>query len=68
MHVLFDGHPTADILGPEGREQFATVILGRVATGTWRRPARWLAPPPRTARTRAVSTLYRAAPPTPRKC
>ncbi|MER5201090.1 FtsK/SpoIIIE domain-containing protein [Streptomyces sp. NPDC002755] len=46
MNVLFDGHPTLSVLGPEGREQFSTVILGQVPTGTWRRfaPAAGTAP------------------------
>ncbi|MGW8955780.1 hypothetical protein [Streptomyces sp. NPDC055709] len=34
LHVLFDGHPTAHVLGPQAPEQFATVILRRVPTGT----------------------------------
>ncbi|MFE2473461.1 hypothetical protein [Streptomyces mirabilis] len=37
MNVLFDGDPILSVLGPEGREQFSTVILGQVPTSTWRR-------------------------------
>uniref|UniRef100_UPI002F91118F hypothetical protein n=1 Tax=Streptomyces sp. NBC_01562 TaxID=2975879 RepID=UPI002F91118F len=47
MHVLFDGDPTLSVLGLEGREQFSTVILGRVPTGTWRRFAPAAGPAPK---------------------
>ncbi|MGW5679637.1 hypothetical protein ACWEV4_31935 [Streptomyces sp. NPDC003860] len=46
MNVLFDGDPTINALGPEGREQFGTVILGRVPTSTWRRFAPAARPAP----------------------
>lgn len=46
MNVLFDGHPALSVLGPEGREQFDTVILGRVPTSTWRRFAPAARPAP----------------------
>ncbi|MFJ3043813.1 hypothetical protein [Streptomyces tendae] len=39
MNVFFDGDPMLSVLGPYGSEQFSTVILGRVPTGTWRRYA-----------------------------
>lgn len=46
MNVLFDGDPNLNVLGPEGREQFDTVILGRVPTSTWRRFAPAVHPAP----------------------
>ncbi|MFJ4429030.1 hypothetical protein [Streptomyces bobili] len=71
MHMLFDGDPTLSVLGPEGREQFSTVILDRSpavpGAGSPLRPA----PPLRTtgARTEAASTSYSTATPsTMRKC
>ncbi|WP_329266790.1 hypothetical protein [Streptomyces sp. NBC_01451] len=47
MNVLFDGHPTLSALELEGREQFSTVILGQVPTGTWRRLAPAAGPAPK---------------------
>ncbi|MEU2739401.1 hypothetical protein ABZ656_29540 [Streptomyces sp. NPDC007095] len=47
IHVLFDGDPTLSVLGPEGREQFSTVILGQVTTGTWRKFALAAGPAPK---------------------
>ncbi|MGW0425257.1 hypothetical protein [Streptomyces sp. NPDC003015] len=47
MNVLFDGDPTLSVLGPEGREQFSTVVLGRVPSGTWRRFAPAAGPAPK---------------------
>lgn len=38
MHVLLAGHLN-NPLGPEGRENFSTVVLGRVTTRTWERLA-----------------------------
>ncbi|WJY43178.1 FtsK/SpoIIIE domain-containing protein (plasmid) [Streptomyces sp. P9-2B-2] len=35
MYVFFDGHAANTTLGREGREQFSTVVLGRVTTRTW---------------------------------
>ena len=63
MNVLFDGDPTLSVLGLEGREQFSTVILGRVPSGTWRRFAPVAGPAPRTAdaRTEAASTSFSGA-------
>lgn len=46
MNVLFDGDPNLNVRGPEGREQFDTVILGRVPTRTWRRFAPAVHPAP----------------------
>ncbi|MEU2179816.1 hypothetical protein [Streptomyces thermolilacinus] len=36
MHVLLAGHLNRP-LGPEAREKFSTLVLGRVTTGTWER-------------------------------
>ncbi|MGW6739298.1 hypothetical protein ACWGDX_00895 [Streptomyces sp. NPDC055025] len=47
MNVLFDSDPSLSVLGPEGREQFDTIILGRVSTGTWRRCAPAAGPVPK---------------------
>ncbi|MFF3420422.1 hypothetical protein ACFYW9_38045 [Streptomyces sp. NPDC002698] len=47
IHVLFDGHPTADTLGPGGHEQFHTVVLGRVPTRTWNRHSPQTGPAPK---------------------
>ncbi|MFM9584153.1 hypothetical protein [Streptomyces caniscabiei] len=47
MNVLFDGDPMLSVLGPYGSEQFSTVILGRVPTGTWRRYAPAAGPAPK---------------------
>lgn len=38
MHVLMAGHLKRP-LGPEARESFSTLVLGRVTTGTWDRLA-----------------------------
>lgn len=35
--VFFDGRPHAIVLGPQAREQFATLILARFTADTWRR-------------------------------
>jgi hypothetical protein len=42
--------PALSVLGLEGREQFSTVILGRVPTGTWRRFAPAAGPAPKDRR------------------
>lgn len=47
IHVLFDGHPTNSALGPQGREQFSTVVLARVPTSTWDRLAPQAGPAPK---------------------
>lgn len=47
MNVLYDGDPTLSVLGPEGHEQFSTVILGQVPTGTWRKLAPAEGPAPK---------------------
>ncbi|MGA5566783.1 hypothetical protein ACPCUV_37225 [Streptomyces platensis] len=35
IYVFFDGHAANTALGPHGREQFSTVVLGRATTRTW---------------------------------
>ncbi|MFD9435929.1 hypothetical protein [Streptomyces sp. NPDC060002] len=47
VHVIFDGRPHSTVLGPEVREQFATVILARFAADTWRRLAPVAGPAPK---------------------
>jgi len=47
VHVILDGWPTADVLGSEIREQFATVILSRFTADTWRRLAPMAGPAPK---------------------
>lgn len=47
VHVIFDGRPNATVLGPEAREQFATVILARFTADTWRRLAPIAGPAPK---------------------
>ncbi|MFK0112585.1 hypothetical protein [Streptomyces sp. NPDC091217] len=47
MNVFFNGDPTLSVLGLEGREQFSTVVLGRVPAGTWRRFAPAVGPAPK---------------------
>ncbi|MER5852809.1 hypothetical protein ABT126_38990 [Streptomyces sp. NPDC002012] len=43
----FDGQPHATVLGPETREQFATVILARFTTDTWERLVPMAGPAPK---------------------
>ncbi|MER6103670.1 hypothetical protein ABT115_15430 [Streptomyces sp. NPDC001832] len=47
IHVIFDGRPHATVLGPETREQFATVILARFTADTWERLVPMAGPAPK---------------------
>lgn len=50
VHVIFDGRPSAGVLGPQTREQFATVILSRFSADTWRRLAPMAGPAPKQSK------------------
>ncbi|MGW3199193.1 hypothetical protein ACWDBD_32430 [Streptomyces sp. NPDC001118] len=47
VHVIFDGRPSAGVLGAQAHELFATVILSRFTADTWRRPAPIAGPAPK---------------------
>lgn len=47
IHVLLDGRPTADVLGPQAREQFSTVVLAQITADTWRHLAPTVGPAPK---------------------
>ncbi|MFB9608582.1 hypothetical protein ACFFTQ_37085 [Streptomyces roseofulvus] len=49
MHVLFGGHLDTTPLGFVAREQFSTVVLGRVTTRTWSRLAPQIHPAPKSS-------------------
>ncbi len=45
--MFFGGQPTNGVLGPAAREQFATVVLARVTTDTWKRLTARAGPAPK---------------------
>ncbi|MGW8779797.1 hypothetical protein ACWGNM_17295 [Streptomyces sp. NPDC055796] len=47
VHVIFDGRPSASVLGAGAYELFATVILSRSTADTWRRLAPKAGPAPK---------------------
>ncbi|MFE3556978.1 hypothetical protein ACFXKW_19220 [Streptomyces sp. NPDC059193] len=47
VHVIFDGRPSAGVLGAGAHELFATVILARFTADTWRRLAPMAGPAPK---------------------
>ncbi|MEH0517343.1 FtsK/SpoIIIE domain-containing protein [Streptomyces sp. B21-079] len=49
MHVLFGGQLDTTPLGAMAREQFSTVVLGRVTTRTWDRLAPQIHPAPKSS-------------------
>ncbi|MFD9053260.1 hypothetical protein [Streptomyces zaomyceticus] len=49
MHVLFGGQLDTTPLGVFAREQFSTVVLGRVTTRTWSRLAPQIHPAPKSS-------------------
>ncbi|WP_406404171.1 hypothetical protein [Streptomyces uncialis] len=50
IHVILDGRANRILAGTSAREQFATVILSRVTTDTWRRLAPIAVPAPKQSR------------------
>ncbi|MYY09992.1 hypothetical protein GT204_14000 [Streptomyces sp. SID4919] len=50
IHVILDGRANRILAGALAREQFATVILSRVTTDTWRRLAPIAVPAPKQNR------------------
>ncbi|MGW2183973.1 hypothetical protein ACWCXX_39595 [Streptomyces sp. NPDC001732] len=66
IHILAGAQSYSAALG---REQFSTLLLGRVTPRTWNQAAPQVAPSPRPAPTRAASTPCSTPPPTPpRSC